>query len=140
MSADLYIHVYGEGELTEDDFRVFFSSTIGSKWFDFNASFSREEETAAFNKFSDIKGFHVGEVSWLKYAITQDEDYVPDLCGIIAAMFDDVPLVITEDFVERTERAIGVAQPHHYYYTSQKDELLEFLRDNIGKKAYTVSW
>lgn len=33
MAADLHIHVFAEGDMTDEDFKCFFGNTLGSKWF-----------------------------------------------------------------------------------------------------------
>lgn len=51
MAADLHIHVFNDGELTDADFECFFGNTLGSKWSTFNQEVPAEiQEKIEANK------------------------------------------------------------------------------------------
>lgn len=47
MAADLHIHVFKEGELTDEDFECFFGNALGSKWSSYNRAMKNHPEIEA---------------------------------------------------------------------------------------------
>jgi hypothetical protein len=141
MAADLHIHVFPEGGLTEEDFANFFSHSLGSKWFNLGSRdyFDKEVE-ASRNKVMETENLWVGEVSWLKAALFGDEDtFVPgpvaQVNGIIG---EDLP-IIDDALIGRIREALRVANTTSYE-VSREDEVVAFLELHKGKRAFTISW
>lgn len=143
MGADLHIHAYSNGEVTEDDFKDFFSNMLGSKYFNPMRSASRggsDVWMAAYTKLSSVPSVRVGEVSWLKAAVTGDSDsFIPAAIeGVQDAIGEDRP-VIDDALIGKIEAAMN-RKNDTQYQTIGKNEVVEFLRQNIGKRAFCVSW
>lgn len=91
MSADLSIHVF-EG-ITEEDLRMFFSSSLGSKYFDFKQT--NEEWFDSYDKIASTPEIWVGEVSWLKAALFEDADtFIPNTIAKVTEIIgEDLPII-----------------------------------------------
>lgn len=140
MAADMKIHVV-EG-ITEDDLAVFFSSHLGSKYFQILPSYSNEIWNENHRKIASTPSVWVGEVSWLKQSILDVEDghYVPDVVGDLFDLIgEDLPTV-DDEFVNQVEAIYDRARAHEFYSTSAGSEVVAFLREHKGKKVFTVSW
>jgi len=140
MAADMHIHVFGEGQLTEDDFRIFFSNVLGSKWFQMNRGEAYEKDDALYHKFDACPNIWVGEVSWLKAALfSSPEDFIPDPVGEVNEIIgEDLP-VVDDELIKKIEAALKLAN-NTSYAISTSDQIVEFLRKHKGKRAFTVSW
>jgi len=137
MAADLHIHVFTEGELTEDDFRSFFSRSIGSKWFD--GSY-HENWFDISNKFHDTANIWIGEVSWLKAALFEDaETFVPDPVAAIADIVGEDWPVVDEEFINKIKNTIDLDNKTDYSI-NQCEKIVKFLDENKGKMAFSISW
>jgi len=139
MAADQHIHIF-EG-LTEDDLALFFSSTMGSKWF--NLDRQREKSTSKiYDKIAKTPQVHVGEVSWLKAGLFEDSHtYIPPPIQRIAELIPEGedPVLITPELIEEVSKALHLPNTTPYHI-EPAEEILTFLRQHTGKKAFTVSW
>lgn len=141
MAADLHIHVVpnepvtalvydydkpaGERESTitrtidNAVFKSFFSHTLGSKWF----SLSNTQEVSddeAYALISHTPSVWVGEVSWLKAALFEnEEDFVPgvvvqisDLIGQDLPVIDDQLIAKARAILERGDNVTNYAVSH----------------------------
>jgi hypothetical protein len=141
MAADLHIHVY-EG-LTEEDMRIFFSNTIGSKHcpFPFMPEISPEDERKVLAKIHKTPNIWIGEVSWLKAAMFEDGDsYVPDPVAKVSEIVgEDLP-VIDDEFIKKIVEALGAENKTSYDTEKDEDSVRAFLEKHKGKKVFTISW
>ena len=87
-----------------------------------------------------VDTFVVGDVSWLKAALTEDSNrYVPSLVEEIADLFDEGECpVITEDVIKQVE-AFGESEGSIYSDVVLNKEIVDWLQGQVGKRAFTVS-
>jgi hypothetical protein len=130
MGADLYIHVMTE-DMTEEDFKYFFSHVLGSKWFSLNPAydtFRSERGKLARDRVMDSPSYNVGGWSPLKAAVFEDDRFTPDpmqsVCDIIG---EHLPVIDDELIIKLTE-------------ADDDERLLAFLEKHRGKRVFTVSW
>ena len=139
MAADLHIHVFSEGELTEEDFRAFFGSHLGSKWFDLGKSIGPDWD-GAYRKIGDLPNVWVGEVSWLKAAVLDDkETFVPDPITKVSELITEDYPIVDDELIEKVAEAMQVDNSTSYS-VSDDNEVIKFLKENKGKRALTVRW
>ena len=138
MSADMNIHVL-EG-VTYHDLEVFQCSTLGTKFFDLSLYQEQQRRSdELYDKFANTPRICVGEVSWLKAAIMDDEDtFVPNSVARIAELLQDVP-VLTLDLLDEIKEALQFENTTSYS-TSSTGSIIEFLQEHIGKRVFTISW
>jgi len=148
MAADLHIHVL-EG-MDEDVVKRFCSNQIGSKW---EKCCSYEEREAHFSEdlgaIGGTPSVWIGEVSWLKAALFDDDTYIPETVEEVTDIIgEDFPIIddamieqITQAF-ELPNRSVkeGGVYDGKGYAIADVAEVVDFLRSHIGKKAFTVSW
>lgn len=140
MSADLYIH--SAEKLTDDDFRCFFSTMFGSKWFNPNASCDAfaPGDCPHWKRVMGSDSVWIGEVSWLKQAFI-GEGYVPEPVHTIAAIIgEDLP-VLDDQLHERIMEALS--RPNEsapQYSVSNPSTVEEWLTSHRGHRLFTVSW
>lgn len=166
MAADLAIHVFAEGELTVENFRCFFGSTLGSKWgpqlpkndpptpaeiHAFQMSMFRPEfmrhcksgdfsDTSCEARISKTEQCWVGEVSWLKADLSGDPDtYIPGTVMKVHDIIGEVLPVIDTALIEKIRGAFKVENTTSYDVTTE-NAVVEFLTEHKGKRAFTVSW
>ena len=87
MAADLYIHV--ATGINQEDLRCLFSNSLGSRYF---APGGGCDDFACVhhNRIARSPRIHIGEVSWLKVALLEDEEsFIPGPVESVAALFDD---------------------------------------------------
>jgi len=133
MAADLSIHVF-EG-VTEEDLAAFFSHTLGSKYMDLN----RRTDLGVHLKISDTPGIWIGEVSWLKAAITGDMEYVPGpVQSVQETIGEDLPEV-DDALIARIMAAFDIPNLTAYHI-AEPAEVRSFLEAHRGKRLFTVSW
>jgi hypothetical protein len=134
MSADLCIHIF-EG-IAEEDLAEFNSHTFGSKYFDLSKkSFSNE----VFDKILGTERIDVGEVSWLKAAVTDSDEFVPGPIGkLVDIIGEDLP-VIDDELIAKIGEAMKVPNKSGYSIKSEHD-VVTWLQARKGKRIFTVSW
>jgi len=141
MGADLHIHVFSDGELSEKHFRAFFSNSLGSKWFG-PRSLAQEEKTKEDleQEVEDTPSVWVGEVSWLKAALFDDaETFIPAPIGAVHDTIGEDWPRIDDTLIAQIDEAMRLPNDTAYALASAED-VLNFLRANRGKRAFTVSW
>ena len=137
MAADLCIHVITP-EFTEEDYKKFQASTLGSKYF--NPKDNDKDFNALFEKCSGTPQVWVGEVSWLKAALFDDaETFIPDPIDEIHKIIGEEFPIINDELIKKIREAIG-AENTTGYNLGSADDILKFLEENKGKKAFTISW
>jgi len=136
MAADLYIHIL-EG-VTEDNIKRFEGNTIGSKYF--GTPCTDEEWDVIDRKLAKTPAVWVGEVSWLKAALLDDNDtYIPaPVMAVSEAIGEDFP-VIDDELIGKVQDAL--AEPNQTgYKVNDPKEVLAFLTKHKGKKCFTIAW
>lgn len=166
MAADMKIHVMDAPgkEVSRETLRVFFNGTLGSKlggWPKitddmteeeagslieafFAESPTHEEWGEAYLRVAETPGVWVGEVSWLKAALTGDvETYIPDpVSDVREAIGEDLP-IIDQDLIERVMQALKGSNETGYDVANETygvRQIREFLETHRGLRAFTVSW
>ena len=150
MAADLHIHVFAEGELTEENFRAFFSNTLGSRWFNPISCAEMDRVEHLRKSVGDTPSVWVGEVSWLKAALFEDdESYIPEGVGAVNEIIgEDLP-VVDDELIEEIRAALclsnGTARPDGVhggvgYGVSEPGDVCAFLEQHKGERAFTISW
>ena len=143
MSADLHIHVFEDGELTEEDFECFFSNTMGSKWFNLQRPDCETPEDQLWCKHrervNNTNQVHVGPVSWLKAGLLEDGQYVPKPIQKVNEVIGEHLPEIDDELIKEIAKALG-EDNNSVYEFSNSDNVLKFLKKHKGKKAFTVSW
>jgi len=136
MAADLHIHVFGEGEFTEDDFRDMFSNVLGSKWF--NPSI--RSDYSIYEKCYGLPNIWIGEVSWLKANLTGDgETFIPDPVGKVSEIVGEHQPIVDDEFIDSIRSAFN-SDNTTMYNCADKEDVVEFLNAHRGKRAFTISW
>lgn len=141
MSADLYIHVVTK-DFTEEYYMAFESNNLGSKYFnpDFDKEFEKKNNCDLYELCSVTPSVWVGEVSWLKAALFEDEEsYIPEpvqkICSIIG---EDFP-VIDDDLIKKIQDAMDCSNQTSYSLTNAQ-KVIDFLNEHKGEKVFTISW
>jgi hypothetical protein len=164
MSADLHIHVVTE-DLTEDDFLLFLGNSLGSHYFCglgtpndspqemlnrtnrlHILSTGARDDLDTFKKFAETPSVWVGEVSWLKSALFENEEdqesaFIPAPVQRIHDLIPDYPHPeLTPEL--RNQILAAFNQPHgsSMYSVAQVTNVAAFLDAHLGKKIFTVSW
>lgn len=138
MAADLHIHVYRD--ITEDDLRAFFGSTLSSKYFNPFGQRPWAQQSKVFEKISDTPNVWIGEVSWLKAALMDDaESFVPNPVGTIHELVgEDLP-TLNPDLRDKIVAALQMENSTSYSI-AKPDAVEQFLNDHMGERLFTVSW
>lgn len=150
MAADLHIHVFAEGELTEENFRAYFSNTLGSKWFNPLSCGMANAVEHLRRPVGDAPSVWVGEVSWLKAALLgDDESYIPEAVEAVNSIIgEDLP-VVDDEMIEKIRAALclsnrttrpGGVHGGAGYGVSEPRDVCAFLEQHRGKRAFTISW
>lgn len=141
MAADLSIHIKTD-EVTENDLRVFFSHVLGSKYCNlfFGPRFSQNEEDKAYKAISQSPSIWIGEVSWLKAALMEDnETFVPNAVQKVSGYIgEDLP-ELTDELIDKILGAL-ISENKTSYKVARVEEVKEFLNQHKGKQVFTVSW
>lgn len=140
----MHIHVY-EG-ITENDLSDFFWNSMGSKYFGGGLGIIAARRAgegkfdAAYKKISDTPNIWIGEVSWLKAGLFNNEEtYVPGPVSIIKDLIGENLPTIDEELIDKIEAALN-AKNTTDYSVAKPDEVVGFLLQHKGKKCFTVSW
>ena len=138
MAADLHIHIVTDA-ITEDVLADFFSSTLGSKWFNPTPK-NWDEREPIFGVVADSPSVWVGAVSWLKAALFEDvEAYVPNPIGLVSEIVGEELPVIDDELIEKIKDALQVNNQTAYRFCNP-DDVVAFLEEHSGKRCFTVSW
>lgn len=142
MAADLSIHAL-TAPCTESDLAEFFRNTLGSRWFGgFTASRPTDYgEGSAWVRVADTPQVWIGEVSWLKAALTDDsETFVPNLVASVHEIIGENLPLIDDSLIERLKAAHDAASNETSYSTAEWEPIGKWLEANKGVPAFTVSW
>lgn len=137
MAADLHIHIF-DG-ITEDDLRIFFSNTVGSKYFNLFGT-DEDRDYKIHDKIANTPNIWIGEVSWLKAALLEDSDrFVPSTVERINTVIgEDLP-ILTEELIAEILKSFELENKTNYNLAKRED-IEKFLDENKGKRVFTVSW
>jgi hypothetical protein len=143
MAADLHVHIMTD-DISEDDLCDFFSSTMGTKWFNLARAGQNQRNgrwDAAYQKITKTPRYNIGEVSWLKAAILDDsETFVPGpVQAVHEAIGDDLP-TLDDGLIDRLVGAMTRANTTGYTVDERLGKLREFLEKHKGSRVFTVSW
>jgi len=139
MGADLHIHVF-EG-ITEDDLKIAFSNTLGSKYFaGFGYHTDYEKRSEIINKISRTPNVWVGSVSWLKASLLDDDEtYIPDPVEKVSELIGENLPTLTKEIRDQILKAFDLENTTGYD-VSERDSIQKFLDEHMGKKLFTFSW
>ncbi len=138
MAADLHIHAFAEGELTEEDFKKFFCHSLGSKFCDLSRN--SKYDLANFDKFAKTPNVHVCEVSWLKASLFDDSDtFIPSVAEQVSEIVGEDQPVIDDDFIGKIAKAFE-SDNRTGYDVSEVQGVIDFLKEHKGKRAFKISW
>jgi hypothetical protein len=133
--------------ITEEDLKCFFSSTLGSRWFSWTGSRCGMNncDCAHWEHVTDSDQIWIGEVSWLKAAITEDVDsYVPEPVQAVNELIGESLPVLDEDLKKKIiDACIAPRQSQGaswYQSTDKVEALAKWLDEHMGQKLFTVSW
>jgi len=140
MAADLHIHVF-EDEITERDLTVLFCHTLGTKYCNLYVNPTREEERAVEDKVWALPNIWIGEVSWLKAALFEDDKFIPGPVQAVSDVFGGGGEVI-ELTKENRQRIVNAMMNENTtgYSVASANSVREFLEQYGGYKAFTISW
>lgn len=149
MGADMHIHVITD-DFTEEDYKIFESSTIGSKYFRYKIGERDKNFTDLALSCEATPHVWVGEVSWLKAALFEDNDkYIPNTVWAFAEIIGEDFPTIDDDLIKQIEEAFelenNTVRPDGVfegkgYSLADKDNVVRFLKSHMGEKVFTVSW
>lgn len=136
MAVDLSIHIL-EG-CSESDLASFFAHTMGSKYF--NLSLGSDPMGDEWRRVSDSPQIWVGEVSWLKAALSGDsETFVPSTVGQVHEVIgEDLPM-IDDALIANVGSAFDLPNSTGYRL-AERSKVIAFLESHRGKQVFTVSW
>lgn len=133
MAATFHIHVM-EPPCTEKHLRIFLATTyrLGDKGYE-----------EAYQAVLTTANYWIGEVSWLKAALTNDEgSFIPSAVDQISDLIGGYTKQITPELVDQMCAALDA--PVHKNYKARtsvdKEDLRAFLESHMGKLLFTVSW
>ena len=138
MSADLCIHVKTDW-ITEDVWKMFLKECPDDLFNTPDEYF--EEQDGALEIIRETPQCWVGQVSWLKAALLDDEEsYVPSPVGRISELIPYWTTVrVTEELIEQVDKAFDLVNSTSYDVVERK-KIIAFLRENFDKEVFTISW
>ncbi len=137
MSADLHIHIRKAELITSA--LLFQDSDMMQQ---ITNPLPMELRDRLFTAMSDDPNVHVGEVSWLKAALSEDTDtYVPSAVETINALIPPTRLtLLTKELIDAVVAALEGNGRAPGYAVSGAGPVEIFLREHVGEEVYTVSW
>ena len=142
MGADLHIHVMTE-DMTEEDFKYFFSHTLGSKWFTINRNydtFGNDRGKLAMERVMNSPNVGIGEWSTLSALVYDDsKTFKPAPMQEVYDIIGESLPVIDDELIDRIKKAMQIENTTDYLVRSG-EEIVKFLEEHKGKRVFTVSW
>lgn len=133
--------------ITETDLSCFHSNSLGSKWFSISSGrdvygVCRDKTRCVhWNRITISDRIDIGEVSWLKAALFDDDDYVPHPIESIAELIGENLPILDADLSASIIDALSRGTTGCYDVRRGDDpDLLAFLERNAGYALFTVSW
>ena len=141
MSASMHIH--SDSYISEEAIKCVMGNTIGSKYFGYKCPLERKYGLCEkhYDDVANSDQVTVGDVSWLKAALFEDDKYIPDTIGTINDILHDVPF-LTERMAKEIDAAFGLDNESIYENTDEsvRERVKEFCKRNIGSLVFTISW
>jgi len=83
----------------------------------------------------------LGRMSWGKASIDGDVDrYVPELVQKVSDLFQGRKLVMINDkLIALIEQAFKDSAPNEHYKTAEREEVISFLKQHKGKRAFALN-
>jgi hypothetical protein len=116
MSVDVKIHIFDDRVLSINDLEIFFSYTLGSKYFDLSKEISLEEDNRIWQKIGNTESICIEEVM---------DSFSPRTKQILALINEDLP-TIDDNLVTKLKELdtdVGIWASNFH-----------------GKKLFWVSW
>lgn len=133
--------------ITETDLSCFNSNSLGSKWFSVFRGGSTygvcPERTRCvhWNRITISDRIDIGEVSWLKAALFDDDDFVPHPIESLRELIGENLPILDADLSAAIIEALSRGTIGCYDVRPGDDpDLLAFLERNVGYRLFTVSW
>lgn len=155
MAADLHIHVLTD-EFTEEHYKAFASTTMGSKYFGGfvtpspKEKFEQERNCDLYLLCGRAPNVWVGQVSWLKAGLFEDDEtYVPDTVAEILEGIGEVFPIIDDELIRQVRAAFELPNKTvkddgvwdgKGYSLADVDTVVTFLKRHKGERAFTISW
>ena len=141
MSADLHVHVLDNG-CTRENVIAQSRNTLGSKYFDMNLSHRAYANLSEhLDKTGGTSDIHIGEVSWLKAAVTGDsETFVPDICAKLSNLIGEDFPTIDDDLILRVKGLYFDVTNETQYTVSDAADVIAWFEEHKGKEAFCISW
>ena len=138
MAADLCIHVK-TGWVTDDVWKMFMEECPDDLFNTPDEYFDKKD--SALEIIRNTPQCWVGEVSWLKAALfNNEEEFVPSPVGRISELIPYWTTVrVTEELIEQVDKAFDLVNSTTYNLV-QREKIIDFLRENFDKEVFTVSW
>lgn len=130
-------------DITESDIRCFKSHSLGSRFFNLRGGCGTSM-CIHWQRIMESDSVGLGEVSYLKAAIFDDESYVPTGLTLIDTLIgEELPLLDVDMAVEIivTLRRGSEGRESLYPTIAHDDhKLREFINRNIGSRLFLVAW
>jgi len=132
MGCDYCVHIWDKSKFDEDVLEANGCHTLGSKYFSWSKN-CRALEDAIKEKYgedeyiilSETPTYNMGEVSFLKRAMTGDDHYLYGKDNYVD-LFDGDPEPITEDLIKRASKV--------------DEKLGKFLEKYKEHHCFTICW
>ena len=139
MAADLHIHVFDD-DMVKQSYITMHRHSLGSKFFDLTVRQPHSDWSHAADRVSATPNVWVGEVSWLEANLTEDpETFVPSTVEKVAEIIGEEFPVVDDALIEKIAHAMDLDNKTAYRL-AKANEVIDFLKEHRGKKAFTISW
>ncbi len=83
----------------------------------------------------------VGEVSWLKAAVSGDNNtYIPDIVGEIRKLIGNKLPVVSDTLIAKVQKVFRKSKNTTEYKVDDGRKVIAFLKKHKGKRAFCISW
>ena len=126
MAANLNIHILTE-EFTEEHYIAFQSNTLGGGHFNpgYDKQFEKENNCDLFTMCCDTPHVWVGEVSWLKAALFESDEFIPGPIAEISKTIGDNCPIINDTLIRNVKNAMTLPNTTGYSLCNGK-EIISF--------------
>lgn len=130
--------------------KAMFSNSMGSRYFNPVMGSGSEKHQRLEREGHSAPSVWIGEVSWLKAGLLEDSDtFIPQtVMKVHEIIGEDLP-VIDDALIEKvrgafelpnnTKKPDGVMNGNGYAL-AKVDEVVKWLEEHKGEKAFTISW
>lgn len=138
MSADLHIHAFKDNDLTDEDFKCFFAHNLGSKWFNLDGG-CKNLDCEHDERICNTDNIWIGEVSWLKAALFDDDKYIPDTVARVNEIIGENLPICDEILIENIMTSFYLPNKTSYR-TAQAKKINTWLKNHMKYNLFTISW